>query len=189
MPDRSLSIAQGALMRPFARMPMADSWYGKVTEAVARAHGWDPTVPLDQLPAAALEHLLTAPRGEQVRISYHHDRGDSSYSATFEGLIPNLERRYKETDSDYVKSELERFMVERPCPACGGKRLKPAALGVTVAGLDIAVVSAMAVSEAMAWAATLPRAAHRARAAPSPARCSRRSPPGWASSSTWAWTT
>ena len=155
VPDRSLSIAQGALMRPFARMPMADSWYGKVTEAVTRAHGWDPAVPLDRLPPAALEHLLWAPRGEQVRISYHHDRGDSSYAATFEGLIPNLERRYKETDSEYVKSELERFMVERPCPACGGKRLKPAALGVTVADLDIAAVAALAVSEAMGWAGNL----------------------------------
>ncbi|MFI5261115.1 MAG: excinuclease ABC subunit UvrA [Candidatus Limnocylindrales bacterium] len=156
VPDRTLSIAQGALMRPFARMPMADSWYGKVTEAVARAHGWDPEVPLDQLPPEALDHLLHAPRGEQVRIRYHHDRGDSSYSATFEGLVPNLERRYRETESDFVKSELERFMVERPCPTCGGKRLKPAALGVTIVDLDITALAHLSVSEALAWSAALP---------------------------------
>ncbi len=125
VPDRNLSIVDGALMRPWARMPMADSWFGKVLEAVCRAHGWDPTVPIRDLPPEALDFLLHAPRGEQVVIGYRHDRGENTYTATFEGIIPNLERRYRETDSDYVKSELERFMVTRPCPTCGGKRLRP----------------------------------------------------------------
>ena len=95
-------------MRPFARMPMADSWYGKVTEAVAKAHGWDPTVPLDQLPPAALEHLLYgAARRAGAASATTTTAATAATSATFEGLIPNLERRYRETDSEYVKSELE----------------------------------------------------------------------------------
>ncbi|MGZ6344643.1 MAG: excinuclease ABC subunit UvrA [Candidatus Limnocylindrales bacterium] len=156
VPDTSLSITDGALMRPWARMPMADSWFAKVTEAVARSHGWDPDVPIRELPSAALDHLLNAPRGEQVRIAYQHDRGENTYMATFEGVIPNLERRYKETDSDFVKAELERFMVERPCPTCAGRRLKPAALAVTVDGRDISLVAALSVNEALTWTKGLP---------------------------------
>jgi len=156
VPDMSLSIADGALLRPWARMPMADSWFGKVVEAVARAHGWDPTVPVANLPPEAFEHLLHAPRGEQVVIGYRHDRGENTYTATFEGIVPNLERRYKETESDYVKAELERFMVERPCPTCAGRRLRPEALAVTVDGRAIAEVASLSIAEAMAWAGALP---------------------------------
>ena len=102
--------------------------------------------------------------------------------------IPNLERRYKETDSEYVKAELERFMVERPCPACGGKRLKPAALGVTVADLDIAAVAALAVSDAMGWAANLhERLTEREQTIARQVLKEIR--PALASSSTSAWTT
>ncbi|MFI5254042.1 MAG: excinuclease ABC subunit UvrA [Candidatus Limnocylindrales bacterium] len=165
VPDRSVSIVEGALLRPWARMPMADSWFAKVVEAVARAHDWDPTIPVADLPAEAFEHLLYAERGEQVVIGYRHDRGENTYTATFEGIIPNLERRYKETESDYVKAELERFMVERPCPTCGGKRLRPEALAVTVDGRTIADVAELSVSDALAWAAGLPpRLAERERA-------------------------
>ncbi len=152
IPDRTLSVANGALLRPWARMPMADSWFGKVAEAVCRAHGWDPDIPIAQLPADALAHLLTAPKGEQVVIGYRHERGENTYTATFEGIIPNLERRYRETESEFVKNELERFMVSRPCPTCGGKRLRPDALAVTVDGRDIWAVSTLSVSDALAWA-------------------------------------
>jgi len=154
--DKSLSVADGALLRPWARMPMADSWFGKVAEAVTLSHGWDPTVPIRDLPPEALNHLLNAPRGEQVVIAYQHDRGENTYTATFEGIIPNLERRYKETESEYVKAELERFMVARPCPTCEGRRLRPEALAVTVDGRTIAAVTAFSVADALAWAAALP---------------------------------
>ena len=110
---------------------MADSWFGKVVEAVCRAHGWDPDVPIGELPTEAFDYLLNAPKGEQVVIGYRHERGENTYTASFEGIIPNLARRYRETESDYVKTELERFMVSRPCPTCGGKRLKPEVLAVT----------------------------------------------------------
>jgi len=141
VPDKTLSVSRGALLRPWARMPMADSWFGKVAEAVTKAHGWDPDAPIGTLPPEALHYLLNAKKGEQVVIGYRHQRGENTYTASFEGIIPNLERRYKETDSEFVKAELERFMVSRPCPTCGGRRLRPEALAVTVDGRDIWAVS------------------------------------------------
>jgi len=76
--------------------------------------------------------------------------------ATFEGVVTNLERRYRETESDYIRTELEKYMVERHCPTCDGKRLKPDALGVTIKDLNISDVAAMAVGDALAWVAALP---------------------------------
>jgi excinuclease ABC subunit A len=151
VPDRVLSVAGGALLRPWARMPMADSWFSKVAEAVCLVHGWDPTVPIGDLPPEALEYLLNAPKREQVVIGYRHERGENTYTATFEGIIPNLERRYRETESDFVKAELERFMVTRPCPTCAGKRLRPEVLAVTVDGRSIHDVSTLSITDALAW--------------------------------------
>ena len=88
-------------------------------------------------------------------IGYRHDRGENTYEATFEGLVPNLERRYRETESEFVKAEIERFMVERPCPVCLGRRLRPEALGVTIGGRNISEVAALPVTEALRWVGTL----------------------------------
>jgi excinuclease ABC subunit A len=155
IPDRSVSIESGAIV-PWSRMPLADSWYGRVVEAVARSRGFRTDVPVRDLPEEHLGYLLNAPRGERVKVTYRHNGRTRTYDATFEGLLPNLERRYRETDSDWVKSELERFMVERPCPTCKGKRLRPEALATTIDGRDIAEVSALSVTEALAWAHRLP---------------------------------
>ena len=153
--NRELSIDAGALV-PWSRMPMADSWYGRVVAGVAKRHGFQTDVPLRDLPQQAIDYLLHTPRGEKVRISYRHNGRTSSYDATFEGVLPNLERRYRETDSEWVKSELEKFMVARPCPTCHGTRLKPAALAVTVDGRTIADVSALSITAALRWAQHLP---------------------------------
>jgi excinuclease ABC subunit A len=155
IPDRDLALSQGAIV-PWSRMPMADSWYGKVVEGVARARGFKTDVPVRELPAEHLDYLLTAPRGERVRIRYRQNGRERSYDTTFEGLLPNLERRYRETDSEWVKTELEKFMVERPCPTCSGKRLKPEVLAVTIDGLNIADVAGLAVTNALEWTAELP---------------------------------
>jgi excinuclease ABC subunit A len=103
-----------------------------------------------------IDYLLYTPRGEKVRIGYQHNGRTRHYDATFEGLLHNLERRYRETESDWVKNELEKFMVARPCPTCGGARLKPEALGVTVDGLTIAQVAQLSVTNALKWADLLP---------------------------------
>jgi excinuclease ABC subunit A len=155
VPNRTLSLTEGALV-PWSRMSIADSWYGKVVEGVARSRGFRTDVPVSQLPKEHLDYLLFSPRGEKVRIKYRTNGRDRSYDTTFEGLVPNLERRYKETESDWVKSEIEKFMVERPCPVCKGTRQKPEVLAVTVDGRNIAQVSKLSVTDALAWAEELP---------------------------------
>jgi excinuclease ABC subunit A len=154
IPNKNLSLAGGALV-PWARLPMENSWHGKIIEAVCREHGWDYNAPLKSLPPEALRYVLYADRGERVVIGYRHERGENTYSATFEGIVPNLERRFRETDSDYIKSELERYMVARPCPTCEGKRLKPEILAVTVDGQNIWQVSTLSITAACEWVAGL----------------------------------
>jgi excinuclease ABC subunit A len=155
IPDRSKSVLKGAVV-PWARMPTDASWRMKITEAVFKKHGWDPAKAIRDLPDDAVQHLLYAGKDEQVVIRYTHERGENTYKATFEGVVTNLERRYRETDSEYIKTELEKYMVERPCPACGGKRLRPEALAVTVDGRDISDVSDLSITDALDWALRLP---------------------------------
>ena len=155
IPFKNLSLAGGALV-PWARMPMENSWHGKIIEAVCREHGWDFNAPIKDLPPEALEYILYSGRSERVVIGYRHERGENTYGATFEGIIPNLERRFRETDSEFIKSELERYMVARPCPTCGGKRLKPEILAVTVDGRNIWDVSTLSISSACDFVGALP---------------------------------
>ncbi len=154
IPDRTKSLRDGALA-PWARLPMEESWRAKIVEAICAAHGWDFDAPVEDLPDAALDYLLHAPKDERVVIGYRHERGENTYTATFEGLVNNLERRYRETDSEYIKTELEKFMVTRPCPTCGGKKLQPGALAVTIDGRNISDVAALSVTDALAWVADL----------------------------------
>ena len=155
IPNRNLALSNGALV-PWARMPMENSWHGKIIEAVCNEHGWDFNAPIKNLPPEALQYILYSGRGERVVIGYRHERGENTYGATFEGIIPNLERRFRETDSEFIKSELERYMVARPCPTCGGKRLKPEILAVTVDGRNIWDVSTLSISSACDFVGGLP---------------------------------
>ena len=153
--NKNLSLARGALV-PWARLPMEGSWHGKIVEAVCGEHGWDFHAPVKTLPREALDYILYSGRGERVVIGYRHERGENTYGATFEGIIPNLERRFRETDSEFIKSELERYMVARPCPTCEGKRLKPEILAVTVDGRNIWDVSTLSIINACDWVDRLP---------------------------------
>jgi excinuclease ABC subunit A len=155
IPDRSKSLAQGALV-PWSKMPTDASWRLKILEAISQAHGWDFKTPVRDLPPEAIDYLLHASKDEKVVVRYRHDRGENTYKATFEGVVTNLERRYRETDSEYIKTELEKFMVSRPCPTCQGRRLKPEILAVTVDGQNISDVATMSITEALDWVARLP---------------------------------
>lgn len=155
LPDKSKSVMTGAAV-PWARMPTDASWRQKITEAIFESHGWDPKAPIRDLPQEAVDYLLFAPKDETVVIRYKHERGENSYRAQFEGVVTNLERRYRETDSEFIKTELEKYMVERPCPVCKGKRLRPEALGVTVDGRDISDVADLSITDALEWAQALP---------------------------------
>jgi len=155
IPNKNISLAKGALV-PWSRLPMEGSWHGKIIEAVCIEHGWDFNAPVKDLPAEALEYILYAGRGEKVVIGYRHERGENTYGATFEGIVQNLERRFRETESEFIKSELERYMVSRPCPTCVGKRLKPEILAVTVDGRNIWDVSTLSITSACEWIGQLP---------------------------------
>ncbi|HEV7809027.1 MAG TPA: excinuclease ABC subunit UvrA, partial [Candidatus Limnocylindrales bacterium] len=155
IPDKAKSLQQGALV-PWAKMPNDASWRLKILEAICQSHGWDFKKPVRDLPPEALEYILRAQKDEKVLVRYRHERGENTYKATFEGIVTNLERRYKETDSDYIKAELEKYMVTRPCPTCKGKRLKPEVLAVTVEDRTISDVATLSITDALDWIGALP---------------------------------
>ena len=154
IPDRTKSLAAGALL-PWARMPTDASWRLKILEAICAAHGWAYEAPVKDLPQDAIDYVLYAKKTEKVVVRYRHERGENTYNATFEGVITNLERRYRETDSDYIKAELEKYMVTRPCPDCGGKRLRPEVLAVTIGTHNVWDISTMSITAALRWATSL----------------------------------
>ena len=154
IPDKSKSLAAGALV-PWAKMPNDASWRLKILEAICLSHGWDFKKPVRDLPPEAIEYVLYAKKDEKVVVRYRHERGENTYKATFEGVVTNLERRYRETDSDYIKAELEKYMVTRACPTCGGKRLRPEILAVTIGERNIWDVSTMSIKDALLWATAL----------------------------------
>ncbi len=154
IPDKSRSIKAGALV-PWNKMPTEISWRMKITEAIFASRGWRIDVPVKDLPDEAIQYLLYAPKDEKVVVRYRHERGENSYVATFEGVVTNLERRFKETESEYIRTELEKFMVQKPCPTCQGRRLRPEALAVTVDGRNISEVATLSVTDALDWAAAL----------------------------------
>jgi excinuclease ABC subunit A len=137
VPDPSLSINQGALSG-WTRGPSM-SWLMDVLETVAKKFKVSLSAPWKDLSAQEQRLILYGlPKDETVRIRYVSHSGYSrSYDAGFEGVVNNLERRYRETESDWVKQEIERLMMQKPCPACNGGRLKPEYLAVTVDGMNI----------------------------------------------------
>jgi excinuclease ABC subunit A len=150
IPNKELTLAQGAV-QPWARASTVASWYYRLIEAVADKYGFSPHVAVNNLKPEHLDRILYG-TGEMVTIKYVNQFGRSQYyDTTFEGVIPNLERRHRETESDYVRMEIERYMAANPCPACKGARLKPESLAVTIADRNIHAVTKMSVVEALAW--------------------------------------
>lgn len=141
----NLTISEGAI-RPYNRFN-ADAWYMKRLVEVANAHHFDIHVPVKDMPDDAVYKVLYGTGDQKYRISLS---GNRYYDSTYEGVIPNLERRYRETDSDFMKKDIERFMRERKCHACHGRRLKPVVLAVTVHDLNIMDICDLSVSDALA---------------------------------------
>jgi len=151
IPNKELSISEGAI-QPFARMSTTQSWYAKLLEALGERYGFSLDVPVKKLKPEHIDLILRGNKGETITVRGENQYGRvREYQTSFEGVIPNLERRYKETDSDYMRQEIERYMANRPCTVCQGQRLKPAALAVTIAGQNIVEVSRMSVAEALRW--------------------------------------
>ena len=152
----SLSLAEGAVV-PWRRMVATASWFATILDAVAERYGFRTDVPVAELSDEAREMLLRGNHGERVTVRYRSRQGqEHTFSTTFEGVLPNLERRYRETSSEMTKTEIERYMTTRPCPTCGGMRLKPESISVTVGGRNIIETTRLAVTDALAWYAGLP---------------------------------
>ena len=152
MPNRDLSIAQGAIL-PWMRTGLDNSkWYGSLLEAVADKYGFSLNTPVREMPQAAVGTVLYGSQGEPVTVRYESRSGRKrSYDVVFEGVIPNLRRRYAQTASESVKEDIERYMASRPCPTCKGARLKPEVLAVTVDGLSIVDIARMPIHEARTY--------------------------------------
>jgi excinuclease ABC subunit A len=148
IPNPELSLAEGAIA-PWVK---SQFFYPEMLEAVCEDAAIDMDAPVRELPKKQLELLLTGSGKRQIRFGYRNQYGvRRSYRAPFEGVLANVQRRYDETESEFVKAELEKYMSQRPCPACRGTRLKPESLAVTVADRSIAATCALSVTAAMAF--------------------------------------
>lgn len=146
IPNGRLTIAEGAI-RPYNRVGN-DAWYAKKMQAVADRFGFSLHVPTGELKQADLDKILYGTGNETYKIKLS---GGRSFDSTYEGVIPNLERRYKETDSDFMRRDIERFMQERPCHACKGRRLRPEVLAITVHDQSIMDICELSIDEAVSF--------------------------------------
>ena len=151
--DAALSLRRGVIA-PWAKS--TSPYYGQTLDALAAHFGVQPTTPWGKLPEAVRAAILHGTDTDKVRFSYNDGLRAYEVNKPFEGVIPNLERRYKETESDAAREDIGRFMSATPCAACGGKRLKPEAIAVKVAMEDIGQVTALSVREAHRWFGELP---------------------------------
>ncbi|RME89785.1 MAG: excinuclease ABC subunit UvrA [Anaerolineae bacterium] len=153
IPDPDLSLAEGAIAVPEWRGPKAEGgYYWQTLEAAARHFDIDLHAPVRSLPKEKLEIVLYGTRGRRIPVKYRSAKGHEwVFDREFEGVITNLERRYRETHSDYIRAKIGEFMSNRPCPSCNGARLRPEALAVTVDGVNIMQVTDWPVARTLKW--------------------------------------
>jgi excinuclease ABC subunit A len=149
VPDPSLSISEGAIA-PWANS--ASNYYEQVTEAIAELYGIDLEAPWEELSEEQRGVFLNGTNGEPVQVTYRNRYGrQRSYATRFEGIVTNLQRRYRETDSEWTREKIEEFMSLRACPACGGARLRPESRAVLVGGTRIEDFCALSARRALEW--------------------------------------
>lgn len=155
VPNEELSLRQGAINVTGWQSSNTASIAGMYLATLGDKYGFDMDTPFNKLSEQARHAILYGTGNERIHIEYRREFGEGSYDSPFEGVIPNLERRYKETQSDYMKHEIEEYMANIPCPDCKGKRLKSESLAVTVGGMNIAQLSDMTVRHAREKLSTL----------------------------------
>ncbi|MBP5167091.1 MAG: excinuclease ABC subunit UvrA [Oscillospiraceae bacterium] len=149
IPNDNLSIIDGAICASNWGNIKNDSISRMYFEALGKKYHFKMTTPIKELSEEAKHALLYGTNGEKLELKYEKERGVGTFYQPFEGIINNIERRYRETQSPSMRSELEQFMSDYPCPDCGGKRLKDVSLAVTVGGMSIDRFSALPVNEAL----------------------------------------
>ena len=150
IPNGRLTIAEGAI-RPYNRINV-DNWYMKKLQAVADKYRFSLHVPTSEISAENMQRILYGTGDETYRISLG---GGRAFNTTYEGVIPNLERRHKETDSDFIRRDIERFMQEKPCYACQGRRLKPEVLAITIGEKSIMDICELSIDDALSYISSL----------------------------------
>ncbi|HTB69390.1 MAG TPA: excinuclease ABC subunit UvrA, partial [Solirubrobacteraceae bacterium] len=151
VPDPSLSIGDGTLA-PWANS--SSNYYEQVTEAIADRYRVDLEAPWEQLPQEQRDLFLYGTNGDPVNVTYRNRYGRRrSYATRFEGIVKNLERRYRETDSEWTREKIEEYMSLRPCPVCGGARLRAESRAVLVGGTRIEDFCALSARRALEWLA------------------------------------
>jgi excinuclease ABC subunit A len=153
IPNRDLTLGEGAV-QPWVRATQsASGYYQAILESLAKHYGFSTSVPVRELPEKAIKLILYGNGGEIIRVAFEGSNGRPRiHQMTFEGVIPNLKRRYSETSSDYVRDEIERYMTQRPCSTCKGSRLKPENLAVTIDLRSIVDITGMSITDALRWA-------------------------------------
>ncbi|MEZ4180065.1 MAG: excinuclease ABC subunit UvrA [Candidatus Doudnabacteria bacterium] len=154
IPNDKLTLAEGAI-RPWSKTASRISWYSKALAAVADAYGFSVKVPVKDLPKKAMDVILYGTNGKKIEMPMGD--GVRTYQANFEGVIANLERKYRETDSDFVRGDIENYMRIRKCQVCQGKRLKPEVLAVTIDSQSIIEVSSLSIEQAAEFFDQLPK--------------------------------
>ncbi len=163
VPDPSLSIGEGAIA-PWS--VSASDYYDQLAQAIAERYRVDLETPWQDLPAHQRDFFLHGTNGDRVQVSYRNRFGRRrSYATHFEGIVPNLERRYRETDSDFSREKIEEYMTLRPCPDCRGARLRPESRSVLVGGTAIHEFTALSARRALAWVRGLDLSEHDRRIA------------------------
>jgi excinuclease ABC subunit A len=151
IPDKRLSLAAGAI-QPWTRNGQLSTWYSSILQSLSRRYGFSLSTSVKDFTEEQLRLILYGNGGETVLATYEDRYGRMrQYYTNFEGVIPYLERRYKETESDGVRADIERYMSSNACPACQGKRLKPESLAVTIVGRNIMDVTVLPVTEVLNW--------------------------------------
>ncbi|HJX69298.1 MAG TPA: excinuclease ABC subunit UvrA, partial [Dehalococcoidia bacterium] len=151
IPDKTLSLAEGAV-QPWLRNGQISTWSSSILESLGRRHGFSLSTPAKDLDEEQLRIILYGDGGERIPATYEDRYGElRQYYTDFAGVIPYLERRYRETSSDSVRADIERYMASNPCLACQGKRLKPESLAVIIVDKNIMDVTALPVTEALSW--------------------------------------
>lgn len=146
IPNGNLTIAEGAI-RPYNRINV-DNWHRKKLQAVADHYGFSLHQPTSELSADQLDKILYGTGDQKYKINLGMGR---SFNTTYSGVIPDLERRHKETESDFVRRDIERYMQEKPCHACHGLRLKPEVLAITVHNQSIMDICQLSIDQALNW--------------------------------------
>ena len=142
VPNPRLTLSEGGI-RPWSRTTSRMTWYTRLLEGLANTYGFSTDTPIGALDPDVIKLIFNGSGGQPITVR----QGSRTFKTVYEGVIPNLERRHRETDSDYVRKEIEKYMTLKPCPMCHGKRLRPEILGVTIGGQSIVDVTQMQVKE------------------------------------------